>query len=345
MPDSDTGMADASTQESDNAQTGMTPEVSPQTEPAQQETADSQPSDQTTTTEPNAATGKQEPVAGTPNTATANQWDSDENPYRKRFNDTQSHAQRLYNEKQERDRQIADYQAKLQTYEEKARQQAEVSKLKPWNAGHPEHKGFRALSEKAATFQKLLQKADTPEKRALLQETMAGEFSQDELANLNQAEQDRKTLISEFSADPRGFITSHIQDAVRSAISEYDQFQGAKSQVQGLINDPQNSRLIEAYAPDMARMMDSNVPAREKAFEYAKLKAELDAMKQQFLQKAETTAADEARQSINGQNPQRRTRGPAQSSDIGDPIAYLTKKGFPPGHPRHVRELLKLSTQ
>lgn len=342
MPDSDTGMADASTQEADTAQTGME-QSNTQTDNAQQETADSQPSDTTQPTDTNTAIGKPDPVQATqPDQATANQWDTDENPYRKRFNDTLSHAQRLYQETQERDRKLQEYQAKIADFESRTKQQAEVSKLKPWNAGHPEFKSFRNLSEKAATFNKLLQKADTPEKKALLRETMAGEFSSDELQNLEQAENDRKNLISEFSADPRGFITSHIQDAVRTAITEYDSFQGAKAQVSSIINDPGNSRLIESYAPDMARMMDPNVPAREKAFEVARLKSEVDALKAQLGQRAEHSASDEARQAARGMPQQQRQRS-QQQNDIGDPIAYLTKKGFPPGHPRHARELLRLS--
>lgn len=333
------GTADAGTQavEDSATNTGTAVADTQAVEAAKPETADSQSSTNEDQKPEMAATEKQEQAKPD----TANQWDTDQNPYRKRFNDTLSHAQRLYQEKQERDRQFSELQTKIAEYESKTKAQAEAAKLNRWNKGHPEHNQFRSLQERADFSRKLLANAQTPEDQAAARRLMAGQFSAEELQELENSERDRKNLISEFSADPRGFITSHVQDAVRAAISEYDAYQRASSQVTGMINDPNNSKLIESYAPDMARIMDPNVPSREKAFEYAKLRAENDQLRAQVGQRAVQAATADARtDALNGRkSKQSRQQHDDDGEDRSDARERLSKRGIKPGDSRFAAAL------
>lgn len=346
MSDSnETGTGDPGTQAVDDAATSM--ETAPAGTPSEQATtqeqpADSQPSNRTTDPQPDDAAGKPAPAQAQPDPATANQWESDQNPYRKRFNDTLSHAQRLYQERQQYDRQIQEYKTKLSDFESKAKQQAEISKLNPWNKGHPEHARYKAISERAQNFQRLRAKADTPEKQAMLREMMASEFTPEDAAMIEQAENDRKNVLSDFTSDPRGFIAQNVQETVQQEIQKFSQFMEARQQVSGMISDPTNTKLIEAYAPQMHRIMDPSVSASEKAFEHAKLLAEVEALRAQVGQKFEQVAAEEARNVARG-GGKRNAQQRGSSGEIQDPIAYLTKKGIPPGHPNHARELLRLN--
>lgn len=332
MPDSDNaGTADAGTQAvTEPATDAGTATADTQPDQATQpEQADSQPSD-STHAPPETPAGKQDQRKPD----TANPWDSDANPYRKRFNDTLSHAQRLYQEKQERDRQFQETQTKLAEYEQRNKAQAESAKLRRWDEGHPEYEKHRALRDRADFSRKMLANAQTPEDQAAARRLMAGQFSAEELAELEQSEQDRKETLSKLASNPRGFIAMHVQDAVRAAIQEYDAFQGARSSVQGIIQDPNNAKLIESYAPDMARMMDPGVPARDKAFEYAKLKAEVEALKAQASQKAvQVATADARRDALNGRR--RRSSMPDdQAGERSEAYERLEKRGIKPGDPR-----------
>lgn len=347
MSDSnDTGTGDPGTQAVDDAATST--ETASAGTPSEQATpqadaADSQPSNRTPDPQPADAAGKPDPTQAQPDAATANPWESDQNPYRKRFHDTLSHAQRLYQERQGYDRQIQEYQQRIADFESKSKAQAEAAKLNPWNKGHPEHAKFRSLMERADTSRRILANAKTPEQQAAARELMQGVFSPDELQSLEQAEQDRKALIADFSADPRGFITAHVQDAVKAAVAEYDAYQGARSSIQGMIQDPNNAKLIESYAPDMARMMDPGVPAREKAFEFARIKAENEALKAQVGKQVETVAADEARTAARSGTPTRTGQQTGKRGEVTDPVAYLAKQGITPSHPQFARRLIQLN--
>lgn len=346
MPDiNDAGTADAGTQDVDAAISTGTADTGTPIQPTQptgeNPIADSQPISDTNqaTPPPQASAGKQVPNPAKAGADTANPWESDDNPYRKRFNDTLSHSQRLYQENQQRDRQLNEFQTRIADFESKAKAAAETAKLNPWNKGHPEHAKFQAVSSKAESYQKLLSKAETPEKKAMLREMMSGEFSADDLASLERAESDRKQMLSDLSADPRGFIASHVQDAVKSAIAEYDSYQGARQQVQGMITNPNNAKLIEAYAPDMHRMMDPNISASEKAFAFASMKAELDALKTRISQNVEQVATAEARQSARSgrtttSKPQQgESRHPRDAQRIVQ--ERLSKRGINPGDTRY----------
>ncbi len=91
-------------------------------------------------------------------------------------------------------------------------------------------------------------------------------------------------------------------------------------------------------------MMDPGVSGRDKAFEHAKLLAEVSALRAQVRKEVETVAADEARAAaLSGRPPRTAQRRTGSQDDGFDPVAHLTKKGIPPGHPSHARELLRLN--
>lgn len=347
--ESDVSSNSQGTQDVDAAtNTGTAQAVGTQDTATQPEQAVSQSATVTTnptTTGTSASAGKPAVAQAKAETPNANPWESDENPYRKRFNDTLSHSQRLYQENQQRSRQLQELEARIADFDKKAQAQAEAAKLNPWNKGHPKFDSHRALSSRAEAYADLMRSAETPEEKAALHKVMSGKFTPDEMAQLQQSEADRKQTLAEFTSDPRGFIVSNVQDAIRQELARYEEFQGARQQVQGIITDPTNAKLIEAYAPDMHRMMDPNVSAHEKAFAFATVKAELDALKAQVGKQAEQVATAEARQTARtGRSATSSTRQPEQRNAIDirrDVDERLKKAGITVGDQRYLTELAR----
>lgn len=353
------GTSDEGTQQTEDTATAQGTDTSGTqgTEaPASGIAGDSQPHNDTTTTDATTADkvtagGTQDPASAKAAPDTANPWDSDENPYRKRFNDTLSHAQQLYQEKQQRDRQLAEIQQKLTESEQAKAKEAERANLKRWNAGHPEYSKFRTLSERAQNYNRLLAKAETPDQKQMLRQMMQGEFKPEELEELEASENDRKEMIQSFTSDPRGFFAQHVQPLIQQAFEQYDAYQASRSQVQSLVGDPQNAKLIQSYAADMHRIMDPAVPSREKAFDYARLKAENDAMRAQLGKKVEQDATADARKEALTGNRQAQGNSRREGQSRVDPgqeaNRRLSKRGIHPGDNRYesalAEELLRLS--
>lgn len=274
-------------------------------------------------------------------------WESDDNPFKKRFSDVQPHASRLYNEvKPWRELGVSPQQVQQMVAEQKQREAA--ANLKPWNAGHTDYKHFAQVKSTVREFQSAMQKAGAdPAKQEFVKEMYAGKLQQDDLQMYQQAEQDRQEMLESFQSDPRGFIAQHVEDVVTQRIQQFEQYQNTRTQAQGWLQDPGNAPLIQKHRDDMLRMMDPSVPARDKAIEHARLLAEVEQLKSQLGSAAQRTVQSDARQDL----IQRRSAGttrrnvPQHHEDIGDPVKHLLEKGFKPGSTEFAMALDKLNSK
>jgi hypothetical protein len=260
-------------------------------------------------------------------------WDSDENPYRKRFNDVLAHSQRLYQERQELQKRYdgLDPDAARKAIQFQQERQAAAA-LKPWNKGHEGFDKFQAVRSRVADFNRMRAAADTPEKQAVLRDLAGTMFSQEDLTLVREAEEDAKAFNFKMQSDPQGTIAEMVMPIIEQKLTQFDQFMGARQQTQQWFSDPSNQPLLDRYAPDMYRMMDPSVPARDKAVEVARLKAENDALKAKLSGQVETLATAEAQTSARrGQAATATRRGPALAPAITDPVQHLLKQGFRPG--------------
>lgn len=277
-------------------------------------------------------------------------WSKEGPVYQKRFNDTLSSATKLHQQYQEMQKQLQPWQG-LDPNEVRAamaerQRQAQISNLKAWNAGHPEFNRFEKLRDKASNYQRLLSRAETPEQKETLKSLLSSEFSPDELRQLEEADTDNRQLLSRFQSDPRGFLAEMVQPVIAQAFQQYESFNEARVGAQQWLTDPNNSTLIGKYAPQMDRMMDPQVPGREKAFTVAQLMAENEALKARLSKDAETVAQAAAQQDALKGRATGATRGNTRTSQsIGDPVEYLKKQGIEAGHPEFIARLQKLNSR
>jgi hypothetical protein len=235
----------------------------------------------------------------------------------------------------------AEMQRKLQAFEgidpEKARaamqaaqQQAEASKLKPWNKGHPEHTRFQAVRGRVDAYRQLLASAKSPEQQQAIRETMGSALRPEEISMLEEAEADRQQFFADMQADPRGFMANLVQEAIRGEIQRYDQYRSAASQAETFFTDPSNAELIKQYAPMMQQIMADGMPKREQAVMVARLMAENEKLKAQVGKRMEDRvqqeAQDSARRAVPGRQ-QPRQPDPADAPDA-DPV-HRTRDGAP----------------
>ncbi len=270
--------------------------------------------------------------------------------FQKRFNDTLSSATKLHQQFQEQQKQLQawqglDPQEVRQAMAERQRQ-AQVSNLKAWNAGHPEFNRYQSLKDKASNYQRLLSRAETPEQKDALRQVLANEFAPAELQQLEEADQDNRQLMSRLQSDPRGFLAEMVQPVIQQAFQQFEQFNAARTGAQQWLSDPGNTQLIGKYAAEMDRMMDPQVPARDKAILVAQLKAENEALKLRVGKDAETVAQAAAQQdAVRGRAVGAARGNPRTSQSIGDPIAFLAKKGIGTDHPEFLSSLQKLNAR
>lgn len=303
----------------------------------------SQPEEGSSTTQDQPTTTDQ--PQGTPAPA-ANPWESDENPYRKRFNDVLGNGQRLYQEVQEFRKKYDGIDPDLARKAlEQHKHQESMAKLKPWNKGHEGYDKFQTVKNRASEYRRMQQHADTPEKQALLKDMAASMFAPEELGLVQEYEQDRTALVSQFAEDPRGFISELVQPAIQEAISQYEQFQKSSSQTASWFNDPGNQPLLDKYAPDMYRIMDPNVPARDKAIEVARLKAENESLKARLMSSSETEAMAAAQVGNRSRAAATTTVRNTPSRGVTDPYQHVIKQGFKPGTVEFAVALQKLNNQ
>lgn len=295
--------------------------------------------DQTTTT---ADTPVAQPDAQPQRTP----WDSDENPYRKRFNDVLAHSQRLYQERQELQKRYdgLDPDAARKALEFQKERQAAAS-LKPWNKGHEGFDKFQSVRSRVADFNRMRSAADTPEKQAVLREMAQTMFSQEDLNLVREAEEDARQFNFKLQSDPQGTIAEMVMPIIEQKLAQFDQFMGARNQTTQWFNDPNNQPLVDRYAQDMYRMMDPSVPARDKAIEVARLKAENDALKAKLSGQVETLATAEAQTAARRSAAAGTTRRGPATQGITDPYSHLEKQGLRPGTVEFAIALQKLNNQ
>lgn len=332
MPDNaDAGTDNTGTQptEVDQSTASGTADAGTQTQPE----TDSQPHSGTeqTTTSQQQVEGKEQAVAPTGEQKPANSWESAENPYFKRFNDTQSHAARLYQERQQLTKQNQEYQERISRFEKMQQESEAKAKMLPFQKSHPEYANTRERLGKVAAFRTALSSIDNADDATMKKLAQNFGLTVDDF-KLEQSEQAyRQKIDEELRADPEGFIQARVETKISEALQKYDSYISSKVNVERLLNDPQNAKLVEAYAPQMAQIMDPQVPGREKAFQYAQLLAERDALKAKLGNRVEEVAHSEAQDAFakpRQQGGQRRqTQAPQYPAEAEqDAYAYARKQ-------------------
>ncbi len=345
----DAGTADAGTQPtaSDTSPSTGSAEAPTQTSQGQ---VDSQP--QSSTPTPTQAEGEAQASDPTGSQKPANPWDSPENPYLKRFNDTQSHAGRLYQEKQQLAKQYQDTQERLARYEKAEQERAAAAKASPFQKAHPEYAQNRDRLNRVSSFRAALSAIDNADEATAQKLARSMGITADDLKMEREAAHYRERITEEFNADPEGFVQSRVESKIQEALGRFDEYLNSRSTVERIINDPSNAQLIQSYAPQMSQMMDPQVPARDKAFAFAQLMAERDALKAKLGKQVEQDAQAEAQSAMsrprsNSQGVPGRS-GKSRASEYPaeaqrDPIAWLKSRNPKMNQDALITEAMKIN--
>jgi hypothetical protein len=279
MPDdADAGTADAGTQQTADQTAPGTVDTGTQVD-AQ---TDSQPHTDTTPTTDQQVEGEAQAGQPTGDQKPANPWDSPENPYYKRFNDTQSHASRLYQEREQLAKQNQEYQERLQRFETQQKEAEAKAKMLPFQKSHPDYANTRERLGKVQAFKTAISAIDGADEATAKKLAQAYGLTADDFRLEREESMYRQKIDDEFRADPEGFVQARVESKIHEALQKYDEYLAARVSTERLITDPSNAKLIEAYAPQMSKIMDPQVSARDKAFEYAQVLAERDALKRRL---------------------------------------------------------------
>jgi len=291
------------------------------------------------TPEGEAAGGEQKPAE--PEQQTANRFDNltpeeaiqQLRQYDEELHDIKSRYGRQRSEIGQLQEQLQSYGGvqpqQLEALVQAQQRQAELQRLKPWNQGHPEHGGFAKLLQKVHRDEQLMARA-TPETQEALQSTLQADYSAEERQLLQEYYQHRSDVQQEFAADPDGYIQSRVQAVVDQMVpqyfSQYENWNHAKAENHRFFNDPDNKPLIDKYQSDMVQVMESG-GNHNLALEHARLKAEVDKLREQLGQSAEKVAtADAQQQSLNKRSTVRRD-SPVQAT-AEDPVEAGRKQGL-----------------
>lgn len=262
----------------------------------------------------------------------ANPWESNDNVYKKRFNDALPHLNKTFQEKRQIEQK---YQALEQQYNAMREQEAERSKqmqLKDWHPRSPNYQQTKQVYDKVGNYIKaknaLPAEMQTPE----VLRSVADQFgvTAEDAKVYHQVEADRQQTQEQLLSDPETFIVNRVESLIAAKLQEYETFNMAKQSAQSFLTDPKIQPLIEKYAQDMDRMMDPGVPGRDKALLVAQLRAENEALKSRLGNGAVEAAQVEAQQALRqGGNRGRQSRGAAgKDSTIADPVAHFQAKGL-----------------
>jgi Skp family chaperone for outer membrane proteins len=342
----DTGSAEATSLTSTASPTPDAVSTATPPAPSQSETRSASPaSDAASAAAPDRAVvnaASATPTSPDPEAAGAAQPEHD---WKRRYGDLQSYAQKLKAEAEQVRKQYDGLGKpdELRAIMAERKKQEEAARLKPWNSGHQEHSRFQQLRSKAEDFRAKLARADTPEKKAMVQELYADDFTPEDIALITEAERDSKQLSQNFHSDPRGFLAEHVIPLIRGEFQQIMQFQQTQMAAQNWLSDPTNNQLLDKYAPDMERMLDPEIPAREKAVEFARMRAELDALKAKLGTQMETQAHSEAQRDALSRGPRSPATARGTSVPIRDPVAHLIAKGFKQGTEEFSVQLQKIN--
>lgn len=284
-----------------------------------------------TTTSQQTVEGQAQAVPPTGEQKPANPWESTENPYFKRFNDTQSHVARLYQERQQLAKQNQDYQEKVSRFEKMQQESEAKAKMLPFQKSHPEYANTRERLGKVAAFRTALSSIDNADDNTMKKLAQNFGLTVDDF-KMEQSEQAyRQKIGEELNADPEGFIQSRVENKITEALQKYDSYISSKVNVERRLNDPSNARLLDAYAPQMAQIMDPQVSSSDKAFQYAQLLAERDALKAKLGNRVEEVAHSEAQTAFSQPRQQGSQRRQGQAPQYPaeaerDAYAYAKKQ-------------------
>lgn len=240
------------------------------------------------------------------------------------------------------------------------REQQEVKKreaLHKWNANHPAHSQFQESRRRVQDYRQALAKAETPEAREVVKNTMGSLLNEQEVNDVISWETHQRGVQEQFSADPEGFIQQRVQDQIAKAMEqkfqEVQQKAAAEANVGKWFEDPANKPIVEKLRAPMAEMLERlggtddawafTQAMAQREFENQQLKAQLDALRNHDKEADRHVASADERTRLL-QNRAAITRDSTVKRST-DPMKLAKDRGIRPGTPAYLDLLRELSSQ
>lgn len=175
----------------------------------------------------------------------------------------------------------------LQQFREETKRREEQAKAKRWQPEHPEQGKFeslverrdRARAQRARALQMEFPDGIPPEHaRALrkqMDEVIAGDFTEQEQAELREFDQHQKETAYRMATNPQKAVLDIALPAVRKEIQGIFQEMRMQQEVQRDLQDPALKPLFDRFGDDMAKAMESGVPY-EQAVHYTRVYGEYE---------------------------------------------------------------------
>lgn len=297
--------------------------------PTSAETADSS-GPASAATQANADANSSLTPANTSLQAAKTQPQESEESFKKRYAD-------LRRREQEITRQNQQYQAQLQQFQgvdpnavrawQQAQMRTQQEQLPVWNRQNPNNPRFQQTQAKWAAYKEAINRAQTPEQKAAIRDTLGATFTPDEVQQVQSWENHQREFQANFASDPAGTIAHIVDQRVQQAIHQHTQRAQAEQSVGQWFSDQANQAIVQRYGQQMMAALQTN--SWEMVKNYFVNQARLDGLQTRVgeAQKAET-AAKEQQRLLQGQAAV--TRDPKVEKKV-DPMKVAKQRGIQPG--------------
>ncbi len=234
-------------------------------------------------------------------------WQAEKAKYEKRIADLRAGQGRTANELHQHRQRFKDIDP------DAARKALEASRQpeKPiWNAKHPDNRSFRETVSAFTRYEAAMRKADTPEKRQILQETLGSSFSEKEVQQLQDWRNHQQRETERMASDPDAY-RDQIRSEVQEQIREEMRANREEAEVATWFGNSANQPIVEKYREEMIGLMNEgwHWPQVQR---YIEAKSKADGL-QSRVGSAEVKSAAARAQSAALKSNAKATRDPAQS--------------------------------
>jgi len=260
-------------------------------------------------------------------------WQAEKAKYEKRVADLRAAQGRTANE-------LHQYRQRFKDIDPDAARKALEASRQPekpiWNAKHPDNRSFRETVSAFTRYEAAMRKADTPEKRQILQETLGSSFTEKEVQQLQEWRNHQQRETERMASDPDAY-REQIRSEVQEQIREEMRASREEAEVATWFGNTANQPVIERYRDEMISLMNEgwHWPQVQR---YIEAKSKADGLQSRVGSAEVKSAAARAQQAALKSNA-KASRDPAQApvgkldfAKMG--FDYAKKNGLSPTHER-----------
>lgn len=198
---------------------------------------------------------------------------------------------------------------------------SQAAQASPFSRRHAEYGQNQSRITKADLFLKAVEGQDNDSARATA--ARMGVTAED-LSLRNQANAYREQMQERLFSDPDAFIQERVEAMVQQKLNEQMAFMEGRTNAEKWLSDPKNDQIVKSYAPDINRLVDSNVPLRDKVAFLGEKLSRLEALEKQLGQQAETVSQANAQQAaLSGRSQGATRRGNTTASRVTDAAKHV----------------------